>query len=70
MELKIQRKNLGNKVIRKLRKRRHRNLLFGHMGDEIFKNRKKKVHWASTRHETQFSSKFGAKLSLPGPFFS
>jgi hypothetical protein len=29
-----------------------------------------KVHRASTGHETQFSSKFGAKLSLPCPFFS
>jgi hypothetical protein len=42
MKLKIQRKNPGNKVIRKLRKRRPRNPLFGHMGDEISKNRKKK----------------------------
>jgi len=31
---------------------------------------KKKVHRASTGHETQFSSKFGAKLSLASPFFS
>jgi len=30
----------------------------------------KKVHWASTGHETQFSSKFGAKLSLPCLLFS
>jgi len=28
------------------------------------------VHWASTGHETQFSSKFGAKLSFPCPCFS
>jgi hypothetical protein len=67
-ELKIQRKNPGNKVI--LGKTWHRNPLFGHMGDEISKNRTKKVYWASTRHETQFSTKFAAKLSLPRPFFS
>jgi hypothetical protein len=41
-ELKIQRKSPGNQVIPKLRKRRHRNPLFGHMGDEISKRRKKK----------------------------
>ncbi len=36
-----------------------------------FKNRKKKVHQtSSTGYETQFSSKFGANLSLPCPFFS
>jgi hypothetical protein len=29
----------------------------------------KKVHWASMGHEIQFSNKFGAKLSLPYPFF-
>jgi hypothetical protein len=69
-ELKIQWKNPGNQVIPKLRKRRHRNPLFGHMGDEISKKRKTKVHWASTRHETQFNSKLGAKLSLPCPFLS
>jgi hypothetical protein len=44
--------------------------LFDHIGDEISKNKGKKVHWASTGHETQFSTKFGAKLSLPSPFFS
>jgi hypothetical protein len=42
-ELKIQRKNPGNKVTRQLRKRRDRNPLFGHMGDEISKNRKKNI---------------------------
>jgi hypothetical protein len=31
-----------NKVIRIVRKRRHRNPLFGHIGDEISKNRQKK----------------------------
>jgi hypothetical protein len=47
-----------NKVIRKVKKRRHWNPLFGHIGDEISKNRKKKVHWASSRgHETQLSTK-------------
>jgi hypothetical protein len=35
--------------------------LFGHIGDEISKNREKKVHWASRGYETQLSSKFGAK---------
>jgi hypothetical protein len=33
-----------NKVIRKVRKRRHWNPLFGHIGDEISKNRKKKKY--------------------------
>jgi hypothetical protein len=32
--------------------------LFGHIGVEISKNRKNKLHWASTGHETQFCSKF------------
>jgi hypothetical protein len=32
-----------NKVIRKVRQRRRRNPLFGHIGDEISKNRGKKV---------------------------
>jgi len=63
-------KILANNVIRKVRQRRHWNPLFGHIGDEISKNREKKVHWASTGYEIQFSSKFGAKLSLPCPFFS
>ncbi len=35
-----------------------------------FKKQGKRVHWTSTGHETQFSSKFGAKLSLHCPFFS
>jgi hypothetical protein len=43
-------------------------VLFGHIGNEIQKQ-EKKVHWASTGHEIQFSSKFGAKLSLPCPSF-
>jgi hypothetical protein len=59
-----------NKVIRKVRKWRHRNPLFGHIGDEISKNRKKNSYWASTGHETQVSSKVGDKLSLPPHFFS
>jgi hypothetical protein len=51
------------KVIRsKVRQRRHRNPLFRHIRDEISKKWGKKVHWASTGHQTQFSSKFGAKL--------
>jgi hypothetical protein len=45
--------------------------LFAHIGDEISNNRKKRyTGWTSTGYETQFSSKFGAKLSLPCPFFS
>jgi hypothetical protein len=35
-----------------------------------FKKLEKKVHWASLRHETLFSSKIGAKLSLLCPFLS
>jgi hypothetical protein len=31
-----------NKVIYKVRKRQHQNPLFGHIGDEIFKTRKKR----------------------------
>jgi hypothetical protein len=31
-----------DKMIRAVRKRRHRNPLFGHIGDEISKNREKK----------------------------
>jgi hypothetical protein len=58
------------KVIRKVRQRRHQNPLFRHVRDEISKNGEKKLHWASTGHQTQFNSKFGAKLSLPCPFFS
>jgi hypothetical protein len=34
-------KNLGSKVIREVRQRRHRKPLFGQIGDEISKNRKK-----------------------------
>jgi len=54
----------------KVRKRGHWNPLFGHIGDGILKNRETTVHWASRGHETRFRSKFGAKLSLPCPFFS
>jgi hypothetical protein len=33
--------------------------LFGHIGDEISKNRgKKKVHWVSMGHETEFALSF------------
>jgi hypothetical protein len=45
-------KNLGSKVIREVRQRRHRKTLFGQIGDEISKNRKKNVYWASTGLET------------------
>jgi hypothetical protein len=55
------------KVIRKVRKRWQRNPLFGM---RFQTTGKKRVHWASTGHETQFSNKFGAKLSSPCPFFS
>ncbi len=34
-----------------------------------FTKQGKRVHWASRGHETQFSSKLDAKLSLPCPFF-
>ncbi len=54
----------------KVRKRWHQNPLFGHIGDKISKNRNKKYTGLRGKHETQFSSKFGAKLSLPYPFFS
>jgi len=41
--------------------------IWSHRGWD-FKEQWKKVHRASTGHQTQFSSKFGAKLSLPCPF--
>jgi hypothetical protein len=66
-------KILANKVIRKVRQRRHSNPLFGPVWSQRgrdFKKQEKKVHWTSTGHEIQFSSKFGAKLSFPCPFFS
>jgi hypothetical protein len=45
--------------------------LFTHIGDEISKNSEKKTYIGlQGEHETQFSSKFDAKLSLPCPFFS
>jgi hypothetical protein len=60
-----------SKVSRKVRKRRHRNPLFSHIGDEISKNKGGKITLvALTGHETQFRSKFGAQLSLHCPFFS
>jgi len=53
------------KVIRKVRKRRHRNPCLGrHIGDEISKNRKNKYTGL------QRGIKLSAKLSLPGPCFS
>jgi hypothetical protein len=33
---------LDNKVVHKVKKRQHWNPLFGHIRDEIFKNKKKK----------------------------
>jgi len=44
--------------------------VWSHRGRDFKKQAKKKVHWGSTGHETQFSSNFDAKLSLPCPFFS
>jgi hypothetical protein len=61
---------LSIKLIRKVRQRQHRNPLFRHIRYEISKNGEKKVRWASTGHQTEFSSQFGAKPSLPCPFFS
>jgi hypothetical protein len=58
-----------NEVICKIRKRQHQNPLFGHIGDEISKNKEKKIHRVLTRLEIQFNSKFVTKLSLPYPFF-
>jgi hypothetical protein len=58
------------KVIRKVRKRWHQNPQFGQIGDGISEKQRKNVHRASSGHETQFRSKFGAKLSLPCPFVS
>jgi hypothetical protein len=60
-----------NKIIRKVRKRRHQNPpVWSHNEWGFKKQGEKKVHWASTGHETQFNSKFGAKPSLPCPCFS
>jgi hypothetical protein len=49
-----------NKVIRKVRKTQHRNPLFGHIGDEISKNRKKKY----TGLERGMKLSLAAKLVL------
>jgi len=66
-------KILANKVIRNVRQRRHWKPLFGpvwsHRGRH-FQKRKKKYTALQQGIKTQFSSKFGAKLSLPCPFFS
>jgi hypothetical protein len=63
-------KILANKVTRKVRQTRRWNPLFGHIGDDISKNSKKKYTGLQRGIKIQFSSKFGAKLSLPCPFFS
>jgi hypothetical protein len=42
--------------------------VWSHRGRD-FKKQEKKVDWASTGYEIQFSSKFGAKLSFPCPSF-
>jgi hypothetical protein len=36
----------------------------------FIKTGKTSTNWASMRDETQFGSNFGAKMSLPCPFFS
>ncbi len=64
--IKHQIENFQNiKVIRKVRKRRHENPCLVTQGMRFQKTGKKTVHQASTGHETQFSNKFGAKLSFP-----
>jgi hypothetical protein len=55
--------------MRKVRKRQHWNPLFGHIGDEISKDRGKST-LGLRGHEPEFTTKFGAKLSSPCPFFS
>jgi hypothetical protein len=58
-------------IFLKVRQRSHQNSLFGHIGDEISRNMQKKKETAlQGGHETQFSSKFGAKLSLACPFLT
>jgi len=59
-------KILANKVIRT---RTPCLVLFGHIGDDISKNREKKYTGLQWGIKIQFSGKFGAKLSLPCPFF-
>jgi hypothetical protein len=58
-----------DEIIHKVKKRRHQNPVWSHRGQN-FEKQGNKIHGASRGHETQFSSKFGAKLSLPCPFFS
>jgi hypothetical protein len=70
--MKVRKKNKTqeiNKFICKVRKWQHRNPYLVISGMRFQKTREK-VHSASMGHETQFSSKFGAKLSLPYPFLS
>jgi len=60
-------KSWHNKVIYKVRKRRHRieePPVWSRRGWD-FRKQGRKVHWALRGHETQFSSTFDAKLSLP-----
>jgi hypothetical protein len=52
-------------VMGKVRKTRHQNPLFGHIGDEISKKQQKKKKKQYTGHH-----KFGGELSLPCLFFS
>jgi len=58
------------KVILKVRKRQHPNPLFWSHREWDFKKQEKKVHWGFNggMKLSQFSSKLGAKLSLPCPF--
>jgi hypothetical protein len=49
-------KMLANKVIGKVRQRRHWNPLLGPVWSNRGRDFKKKVRWASTGHEIQFSS--------------
>jgi hypothetical protein len=61
------------RVLGKVRQRRHRNPLFGHIrGRDFFlktgKKEKKSTHWSSRRHETQFTTKIWPVLSFPERF--
>jgi hypothetical protein len=62
-------KILASKVSRKVSQRRFWNAMFGHIGDDVSKNRKKKYAGLHRGIQSQFISKFGSKLSLPCPFF-
>jgi hypothetical protein len=63
-----------NKVIRKVRKSRHRNPVFGHIQDEIFKNSEKKGTLRLNGAQEGLNLRLGPHLLLiwvrPVPFFS